>query len=108
MNNKPVAWTHHCLKSGIGYLSYTKPAPLDDYKPIPLYTHPAKDKPHPKCDEACMCLCQMRKLTDEEIIELGDKHLVLVNEYIGCGDYVSNIEGEIEFARAILRKAQEK
>ena len=32
-------------------------------------THPVKDKPHPKCDEACMYLCQMRELTDEEIIE---------------------------------------
>jgi hypothetical protein len=42
MNNEPVAWMHHCLKSGIGYLSYTKPPPLDDYKPIPLYTHPSK------------------------------------------------------------------
>jgi len=51
---------------------------------------------------------QTKELSDEEILELSDKHLVLVNEYIGCGDYVSNIEGEIEFARAILRKAQEK
>jgi hypothetical protein len=43
MNNEPVAWMHYCLKSGIGYLSYTKPRPLDDYKPIPLYTHPVKE-----------------------------------------------------------------
>jgi hypothetical protein len=43
MNNEPVAWMHHCLKSGIGYLSYTKPPPLDDYKPIPLYTHQHPD-----------------------------------------------------------------
>ena len=49
--NEPVAWMHHCLKSGIGYLSYTKPPPLDDYKPIPLYTRSVE-------------------LTDEEIITL--------------------------------------
>ena len=42
--NEPVAWMHHCLKSGIGYLSYTKPPPLDDYKPIPLYTHLVKEQ----------------------------------------------------------------
>ena len=62
----------------------------------PLYTHPAKtltDKPHPKCDEACMYLCKMRELTDEEIWELAD--MVLENSDV------------IGFARAILRKAQE-
>jgi hypothetical protein len=133
MNNEPVAWliqtkTAHQftfkeptiipLDAGVIPL-YTHPVnpkydpetgePLiDGYPLFSGLPHPVKDKPHPKCDEACMYLCQMRKLTDEEIIELGDKHLVLVNEYIGCGDYVSNIEGEIEFARAILRKAQEK
>jgi hypothetical protein len=47
---------------------------------IPLYTHPAKT------------------LTDEEIIEIGNAVTNLID---------SN-EGWIEFARAILRKAQEK
>jgi len=65
---------------------------------IPLYTHPVKDKPHPKCDEACMYLCQMRELTDEEIIAVGN---AVVN-------HIDSNEGWIEFARAILRKAQEK
>jgi hypothetical protein len=46
---------------------------------IPLYTHPAKT------------------LTDEEIKELSEKHLDM--------DWQT---GVIEFARAILRKAQEK
>jgi hypothetical protein len=79
MNNEPVAWMHHCLKSGIGYLSYTKPPPLDDYKPIPLYTHPAE-------------------LTDEEIYETWFNY--------GCGmPWTANTK---TFARAILRKAQEK
>jgi hypothetical protein len=47
---------------------------------IPLYTYPAKT------------------LTDEEIIEIGNAVTNLID---------SN-EGWIEFARAILRKAQEK
>ena len=46
---------------------------------IPLYTHPAKT------------------LTDDEIKELSEKHLDM--------DWQT---GDIEFARAILRKAQEK
>ena len=46
---------------------------------IPLYTHPVKE------------------LTDEEIEELAEQHLDM--------DWQT---GVIEFARAILRKAQEK
>ena len=46
---------------------------------IPLYTHPAE-------------------LTDEEIIAVGN---AVVN-------HIDSNEGWIEFARAILRKAQEK
>jgi hypothetical protein len=51
----------------------------DEQYSIPLYTHPAKT------------------LTDEEIIEIGNAVTNLID---------SN-EGWIEFARAILRKAQE-
>jgi hypothetical protein len=46
---------------------------------IPLYTHPVKE------------------LTDEEIEQIADDHIDWVYE-----------TGFIEFARAILRKAQEK
>ena len=53
---------------------------------IPLYTHPAKT------------------LTDEEIEDLADKYLSINYKY-GEDIYVL---GEVEFARAILRKAQEK
>jgi hypothetical protein len=56
----------------------------------PLYAHPAKT------------------LTDEEIEELADTHLIVETEYIGMGDYVAVSKGEIEFARAILKKASEK
>lgn len=102
---------------------------------IPLYTHPVKELT--PCEElrafqekqngvfsdhnACCYRHECRivwndweklrsnpvELTDEEILELSDKYLVSVQEYIGCGDYISLVEGEIEFARAILRKAQE-
>ena len=51
---------------------------------IPLYTHPVKE------------------LTDEEIVELGEN--TLPNEAIG---FVPMWQW-IDFARAILRKAQEK
>jgi len=54
--------------------------------PTPLYTHPAKT------------------LTDKEIEDLADKYLS-VNYKYGEDIYVL---GEVEFARAILRKAQEK
>jgi hypothetical protein len=57
---------------------------------VPLYTHPAKT------------------LTDEEIREIGKEHLDV--ELFDEGEYgmQSNIYGIVDFARAILRKAQEK
>ena len=81
MNNKPVAWME---------LYYGEPnnisltdAELRDsgevYKTVPLYTHPVKE------------------LTDEEIEEC----------YWGDG-YPDNPRHPKDFARAILRKAQEK
>ena len=51
---------------------------------IPLYTHPAKT------------------LTDEEIDEIANQYL----DWIPCG-HSEKIVGVIDFARAILRKAQE-
>ena len=93
MNNEPVAWmiTNRVISS----------VPMEGA--VPLYTHPVKDKPHPKCDEACMYLCQMRELTDEEIWELHQEHI----DEVTCGHSMKTV-GFIEFARAILRKAQEK
>ena len=110
MNNEPVAWMNKDDSSlsfknhGGGWQPlYLHPAnpyqSITDTKIEPTvvsYTHPVKDKPHPKCDEACMYLCQMRELTDEEIEQIADDHIDWVYE-----------TGFIEFARAILRKAQE-
>ena len=65
MNNEPLAWMHYCLKSGIGYLSYTKPQPLDNYKPIPLYTHPAKTLTDEELNKAFDYYCE----TDEGVLK---------------------------------------
>jgi hypothetical protein len=83
MNNEPVAWMQ-TYKNEPNNIAWTKKDLEElgksiDYLYIPLYTHPAKT------------------LTDEEIKELSEKHLDM--------DWQT---GVIQFARAILRKAQEK
>jgi hypothetical protein len=80
-NNKPVAWIN---KTGShGYLEWDKDDEVDES--VPLYTHPAKT------------------LTDEEITDIASTLLIATD----------SIEYEwgvcvTEFARTILRKAQEK
>ena len=80
---KPVAWMYQDENGTMKMLGNTR---LEEWvskfncKEIPLYTHPAKT------------------LTDEEIIEIGNAVTNLID---------SN-EGWIEFARAILRKAQDE
>jgi len=94
MNNEPIAWmckdddviTDKFKKSGKG-------GDCSDYN-IPLYTHPAKT------------------LTDEEITEVIKK-IASNNEYVySLYEDFEGIEfsrvGIFEFARAILRKVQEK
>ena len=82
MNNEPVAWIgKNELQFGFTETMVTNEK--ESWDDIPLYTHPAKT------------------LTDEEIAELSDKIL--------CYQIYDNKEsGVFEFARAILRKAQEK
>ena len=88
--NKPVAWMALNELNG-SYSTFT-----DDQKQrllphisqcygkwIPLYTHPVKE------------------LTDEEILEIADK-------FIERFEYEPWNVDEIGFAKAILRKAQEK
>ena len=50
-------------------------------------------------------LYKLRELTDEEIERIAQQHLTVHVQFIGAGD--CTIEGEIEFARAILKKASE-
>ena len=77
MNNEPVAWIHKTATSWVSTFIHPE-TESDEW--IPLYTHPAN-------------------LTDEEIISIADD------------PYLCNKDGSlrscIDFARAILRKAQE-
>lgn len=92
MNNKPVAWmltlpdgTHDWILDGNGCEGY-----------IPLYTHPVKelDTDCQYCKQGCIRCDARKQLTDEEIEE------VFYELDVG--------HSATEFARAILRKAQEK
>ena len=75
---EPVVWMSE-VEGGTMYTNYEYP------KSVPLYTHPVKE------------------LTDEEIWELHQEHI----DEVTCGHSMKTV-GFIEFARAILRKAQEK
>jgi hypothetical protein len=79
MNNEPVAWMEIEYGGFTEYKVWREPV---SSKSIPLYTHPAKT------------------LTDEEIMDcIEDKTGYSFN---ACD------EDLLDFARAILRKAQEK
>jgi hypothetical protein len=85
MNNEPVAWISQDVLDADHIIKAVVRREQDEQHTIPLYTHPAKE------------------LTDEEILSLtGFKN----NPYDIFIEYEK--EDLIEFARAILRKAQEK
>ena len=79
--NEPIAWMYE-KSNGASKLSFVKEKMLwEDMLEIPLYTHPVKE------------------LTDEEIRTIQDMcHL----KNVGYNTFI------MRFARAILRKAQEK
>ena len=89
MNNEPVAWMgkdYDGLKTDLYFDVERNKLPYRLYESaIPLYTHPAKE------------------LTDEEIVNLINKHI----DYVPDGDGMKLV-GVMEFARAILKKAQER
>jgi hypothetical protein len=82
MNNEPVAWMskidNHIVTFDKRLVNEAEHAGADNW--MPMYLHPVKE------------------LTDEEIIAVGN---AVVN-------HIDSNEGWIEFARAILRKAQEQ
>jgi hypothetical protein len=83
MNNEPVAWWARNRNTGVGYVQTNQPTRMDKVSNeyLPLYTHPAKT------------------LTDEEIRHIQAQcHL----KDVGYDTFI------MRFARAILRKAQEK
>jgi hypothetical protein len=65
---------------------------------IPLYTHPVKeqDTDCQYCKQGCIRCDARKQLTDEEILQFQDKVPYTLGSDL------------IDFAKAILRKAQEK
>ena len=101
MNNEPVAW----MSQG-GDVSrsadYFEEMGFKDL--IPLYTHPVKeqDTDCQYCKQGCIRCDARKQLTDEEIYQT----------WVEAKNTALNTRGsdfvEVIFARAILRKAQEK
>ena len=81
--NEPVAWISRDVLDADHIIKAVVRREQDEQHTIPLYTHPVKE------------------LTDEEIDELANKYLYVLNDV----PYANDIK---DFARAILRKAQEK
>jgi hypothetical protein len=101
MNNEPVAWAMFKDNTFMDAIHPDEHTRFEGGYTIPLYTHPAKESKakdrFSNYESICLqCGTTIYKpafntLTDEEIHKL----------WLECWD-------EIEFARAILRKAQEK
>jgi hypothetical protein len=86
MNNEPVAWIGK-PELQFGFTDTRVTNEKESWDDIPLYTHPVKEP------------------TDLELLKMiGEKFTRFGFE----GDYVVEDSELVEFARAILRKAQEK
>ena len=99
MNNEPVAW----MSSMNGETVYVGYEPAEGYLAIPLYTHPASlvDWSYQQGYKVGKETHSAKTLTDFEI-----KGVLSLDEcWIGEDSSMPNM---IAFARAILRKAQEK
>jgi hypothetical protein len=97
-NNKPVAW----FEQDPDMKSVWYQSDQDSPNAIPLYTHPVKeqDTDCQYCKQGCIRCDARKQLTDEEILELTKDSSIF--EYREFDDDL------VRFARAILRKAQEK
>jgi hypothetical protein len=103
MNNEPVAWMHKTYFPNGLYEEDLVWSKVDESS-IPLYTHPAKTEDEGKVCARCGAIAYdpvitqtAKTLTDGEILNM----------------YLEQTNGNrdldiLEFARAILRKAQEK
>jgi hypothetical protein len=100
MNNEPVAWAMFKDNTFMDAIHPDEHTRFEGGYTIPLYTHPVKElTDEEKAKENLRKLnlaLEAQELTDEEIKEVWMKRPV------------NTAEGVIEFARAILRKAQEK
>ena len=88
MNNEPVAWMEADVLPLTHIIKAVVRREQDEQHTIPLYTHPAKT------------------LTDEEIYACFHQYFVLGEPK--PTHYELEYEDLIDFAKAILRKAQEK
>ena len=90
MNNEPVAWLIQTKTAH--QFTFKEPTiiPLDAAV-IPLYTHPHSEES-----------VKVKELTDEEIIKLFE------NDELWARSSIVYQDDAINFAKAILRKAQEK
>ena len=90
MNNEPVAWMIKTL-DGRSLMLYGEEQPpkfKEDVQYIPLYTHPVKEQ------------------TDEEIEDIAEEFKDV--DYTLDDEEAFDVFNHRGFARAILRKAQEK
>jgi len=123
MNNEPVAWMVKNRDSGIGYVQTDEPTRMDKVanEYLPLYTHPEKEL-HlslQKSKETGELLAVTYTDDEHRIVEvlwqkppaktLTDFEIrgVMALDECWVGEDCS-IPNMIAFARAILRKAQEK
>jgi hypothetical protein len=118
MNKEPVAWILNGILHEFDPSDWAKEQ-YPDQDVIPLYTHPANPKYDPETGEPLIDgyplfsgLPPAKTLTDEEILSVLNK-IADNNEYVySLYKDFSEIEfsklGIFEFARAILKKAQEK
>jgi hypothetical protein len=97
MNNEPVAWMSN------GKEFYVQKNYCPDF--IPLYTHPAKTEDEGKVCARCGAIAYDPVITQTAKTLTDDDIRILINE---VPDYNIDIHDLMEFARAILRKAQEK
>ena len=102
MNNEPVAWMS---QGGDVSRSADYFVEMGFTDLIPLYTHPVKeqDTDCQYCKQGCIRCDARKQLTDEEICKI-------FNEHTGLGIHQKEADKAdlLVFARAILRKAQEK
>ena len=108
MNNEPVAWMMVNRENTSAYLTFEKPTRdmKISHEPTPLYTHPVKEQDESFDRTASHMAGEYvshpeKELTDEEIKD------VYFNTF--NWNFSESVSSPfLDFARAILRKAQEK
>ena len=112
MKNEPVAWMIKTL-DGRSLMLYGEEQPpkfKEDVQYIPLYTHPVKEQDESfdrtASHMAGEYVAYQKELTDEEIEEIAEEFKDV--DYTLDDEEAFDVFNHRGFARAILRKAQEK